>query len=133
MAIAVTHGTMSESDHSAQLRKAVIASTIGTAIEWYDFFLYAPFIRRRSKAALSWRPTSFRVVSEPAMKMLTEYLERAVNLERLAASEQDSRFKTELLNRAATYREMANSSCRAARPTAPESARTFQDQGEPQG
>ena len=32
--------TLSESDHSAQLRKAVIASTIGTAIEWYDFFLY---------------------------------------------------------------------------------------------
>jgi metabolite-proton symporter len=31
---------MSESEHSAQLRKAVIASTIGTAIEWYDFFLY---------------------------------------------------------------------------------------------
>jgi MFS family permease len=31
---------LSDSDHSAQLRKAVIASTIGTAIEWYDFFLY---------------------------------------------------------------------------------------------
>jgi len=38
--MAVTHGGLSESDHSAQLRKAVIASTIGTAIEWYDFFLY---------------------------------------------------------------------------------------------
>jgi metabolite-proton symporter len=38
--MAVTHETMSESDHSAQLRKAVVASTIGTAIEWYDFFLY---------------------------------------------------------------------------------------------
>jgi hypothetical protein len=32
------------------------------------------------------------------MKLLTEYLERAVNLERLAASEADSKFKTELLN-----------------------------------
>ena len=31
---------MSDADHSAQLRKAVVASTIGTAIEWYDFFLY---------------------------------------------------------------------------------------------
>jgi metabolite-proton symporter len=31
---------MSPDDHSAQLRKAVIASTIGTTIEWYDFFLY---------------------------------------------------------------------------------------------
>src|SRR5882724_1380064 len=40
MAMAVTQGTLSDSDHSAQLRKAVIASTIGTAIEWYDFFLY---------------------------------------------------------------------------------------------
>jgi len=40
MATAATHGTLSASDHSAQLRKAVIASTIGTTIEWYDFFLY---------------------------------------------------------------------------------------------
>lgn len=40
MAMAITHETLSASDHSAQLRKAVIASTIGTAIEWYDFFLY---------------------------------------------------------------------------------------------
>jgi metabolite-proton symporter len=37
---ATTYTPLSESDHSAQLRKAVIASTIGTAIEWYDFFLY---------------------------------------------------------------------------------------------
>ena len=29
-----------EAEHSVQLRKAVIASTVGTAIEWYDFFLY---------------------------------------------------------------------------------------------
>src|SRR5882724_3571369 len=34
------YGALSESEHSTQLRKAVIASTIGTAIEWYDFFLY---------------------------------------------------------------------------------------------
>ncbi len=41
MATAATYGTaISEADHSAQLRKAVIASTIGTTIEWYDFFLY---------------------------------------------------------------------------------------------
>jgi MFS family permease len=37
---AVTYETMSASDHSAQLRKAVVAATIGTTIEWYDFFLY---------------------------------------------------------------------------------------------
>src|SRR5499425_3275163 len=30
-----------ESEHRAQLRRAVVASTIGTAIEWYDFFLYS--------------------------------------------------------------------------------------------
>src|SRR5262245_45863937 len=40
MTTAVIHGTSSASEHSAQLRKAVIASTIGTTIEWYDFFLY---------------------------------------------------------------------------------------------
>ena len=40
MATAAAYGTMSPDDHSAQLRKAVIASTIGTTIEWYDFFLY---------------------------------------------------------------------------------------------
>jgi MFS family permease len=28
-------------EHQAQLRRAVVASTIGTAIEWYDFFLYS--------------------------------------------------------------------------------------------
>ncbi|HLH90375.1 MAG TPA: MFS transporter [Xanthobacteraceae bacterium] len=40
MATAATYGSMSADEHSAQLRKAVIASTIGTTIEWYDFFLY---------------------------------------------------------------------------------------------
>src|ERR1700723_1562894 len=40
MAVATTYAPLSESEHSKQLRKAVIASTIGTAIEWYDFFLY---------------------------------------------------------------------------------------------
>jgi MFS family permease len=37
---AATYGTLSATDHSAQLRKAVIAATIGTTIEWYDFFIY---------------------------------------------------------------------------------------------
>jgi metabolite-proton symporter len=40
MAMAATYGGLSASDHSAQLRKAVVASTIGTTIEWYDFFIY---------------------------------------------------------------------------------------------
>jgi metabolite-proton symporter len=30
-----------EQQHRQQLRRAVVASTIGTAIEWYDFFLYS--------------------------------------------------------------------------------------------
>ncbi|MGB6619780.1 MAG: MFS transporter [Xanthobacteraceae bacterium] len=40
MAMATTVGALPDAEHSAQLRKAVIASTVGTAIEWYDFFLY---------------------------------------------------------------------------------------------
>jgi MFS family permease len=30
----------SETEHRAQLRRALIASTVGTTIEWYDFLLY---------------------------------------------------------------------------------------------
>jgi len=37
---AVVPSGMSESEHKAQLRRAVIASTVGTTIEWYDFLLY---------------------------------------------------------------------------------------------
>src|ERR1700760_488937 len=32
---------LSEEEAGRQLRRAVIASTIGTTIEWYDFFLYS--------------------------------------------------------------------------------------------
>src|ERR1700747_1158837 len=32
---------LSEAAHRVQLRRAVIASTVGTAIEWYDFQLYS--------------------------------------------------------------------------------------------
>ncbi len=31
---------LSEAEHSAQLRKAIVAATVGTTIEWYDFFIY---------------------------------------------------------------------------------------------
>jgi MFS family permease len=34
-------GRLSADEHSRQLRRAVIAATIGTTIEWYDFFLYS--------------------------------------------------------------------------------------------
>jgi MFS family permease len=32
--------SLTEGEHRRQLRRAVIASTIGTTIEWYDFFIY---------------------------------------------------------------------------------------------
>ncbi len=37
---ATTMAPLSDSAHGAALRKAVIAATIGTTIEWYDFFIY---------------------------------------------------------------------------------------------
>ena len=33
--------SLSTQDHQKQLYRAVVASTIGTTIEWYDFFLYS--------------------------------------------------------------------------------------------
>ena len=36
-----THDMLTEAEHHIQLRRAVIAGTIGTTIEWYDFFLYS--------------------------------------------------------------------------------------------
>src|SRR5580692_12010142 len=33
--------TLSQPEYRRQLRRAVLAGTIGTAIEWYDFFLYS--------------------------------------------------------------------------------------------
>jgi MFS family permease len=32
---------LSDNDHRKQLRRAVLASAVGTTIEWYDFFLYS--------------------------------------------------------------------------------------------
>jgi MFS family permease len=40
MAVSATPGVLSPAQHSAELRKAVIAATVGTTIEWYDFFIY---------------------------------------------------------------------------------------------
>ena len=37
----VLSGPLSDSEHRVELRKAVIASTVGTTIEWYDFLLYS--------------------------------------------------------------------------------------------
>ncbi|MBC9876370.1 hypothetical protein G8O24_03300 [Bradyrhizobium sp. INPA01-394B] len=41
------------------------------------------------------------------MKLLVEYLERAVQLERLAASEADAAFKQQLQTQAQAYRKLA--------------------------
>ena len=41
------------------------------------------------------------------MKLLVEYLERAIQLERLAASERDADFKDQLLTQAQAYRKLA--------------------------
>lgn len=40
MATAEGLGTLSDTEHGTQLRRAVIAATVGTTIEWYDFFIY---------------------------------------------------------------------------------------------
>jgi MFS family permease len=40
-ATGIATGPLSELEHRVQLRRAVVASTIGTTIEWYDFFLYS--------------------------------------------------------------------------------------------
>src|ERR1700758_4329716 len=40
MAAIADYGSLSDADHGRELRKAVIAATVGTTIEWYDFFLY---------------------------------------------------------------------------------------------
>ncbi len=39
-AIYATTSGLSETEHRAHLRRAMIASTVGTTIEWYDFLLY---------------------------------------------------------------------------------------------
>src|ERR1700743_2025378 len=39
--IALGPAPMSEVDHQSALRRAVVASTVGTTIEWYDFLIYS--------------------------------------------------------------------------------------------
>jgi MFS family permease len=38
---AIGEDNLTEAQHRTQLLRAVIASTVGTTIEWYDFFLYS--------------------------------------------------------------------------------------------
>ena len=48
---------LSDEEARRQLRRAVIASTIGTTIEWYDFFLYSTVTGRSSQSCISRNPT----------------------------------------------------------------------------
>src|SRR3954466_9969961 len=41
MAATRNSGAVNDAGHRLQLWRAVLAATIGTAIEWYDFFLYS--------------------------------------------------------------------------------------------
>jgi hypothetical protein len=43
----------------------------------------------------------------PPVKLLTEYIERALKMEVLAEGETDPKFKADLLKQAASYRQMA--------------------------
>ena len=40
MTTGIAAGSLSEAEHSRQLRRAIVASTVGTVIEAYDFLLY---------------------------------------------------------------------------------------------
>ena len=42
------------------------------------------------------------------MKMVAEYLEKALGFEQLAQNEPDPKLKTDLLNQAAAYRKLAS-------------------------
>jgi len=61
-----TMPTLSEAEHSAQLRRALIASTVGTTIEWYDFLLYG------TVSALVFGPIFFPK-SDPLMGILESF------------------------------------------------------------
>jgi hypothetical protein len=69
MAISSATG-LSDAQHGVQLRRAVVASTVGTIIEAYDFLLYvqvAPLlltISKRRSACRSWTLQAAGVVDE---------------------------------------------------------------------
>src|ERR1700691_4856630 len=57
---------ISDSEHRLQLRRALIASTVGTTIEWYDFLLYG------TVSALVFGPLFFPK-SDPLMGVLQSF------------------------------------------------------------
>src|SRR5271166_3494608 len=66
VAAASTVAIMSDAEHRAQLRRALIASTVGTTIEWYDFLLYG------TASALVFGPIFFPQ-SDPLMGVLQSF------------------------------------------------------------
>src|SRR5712672_3233104 len=67
MAVAAnTVATMSHDEHRKQLRRALVASTVGTTIEWYDFLLYG------TVSALVFGPIFFPQ-SDPLMGVLQSF------------------------------------------------------------
>ena len=54
---ASTVATLSDDEHRTQLRRALIASTVGTTIEWYDFLLYGTVSALVSARSSSRNPT----------------------------------------------------------------------------
>ena len=67
MAVAAnTVATMSQDEHRRQLRRALVASTVGTTIEWYDFLLYG------TVSALVFGPLFFPQ-SDPLMGVLQSF------------------------------------------------------------
>src|SRR5215470_1821905 len=59
-------GMLTEAEHRAQLRRALVASTVGTTIEWYDFLLYG------TVSALVFGPIFFPK-SDPLMGVLQSF------------------------------------------------------------
>ena len=71
MAISSATG-LSDAQHGVQLRRAVVASTVGTIIEAYDFLLYvqvAPLLLTISKRRSACRlPVNDPLLSRPAVR-----------------------------------------------------------------
>jgi len=66
MTVTAATGTLTEAEHRAQLRRALVASTVGTTIEWYDFLLYG------TVSALIFGPIFFPQ-SDPLMGVLQSF------------------------------------------------------------
>ena len=65
-ATAISYGNLSDAEHRTQLRRALVASTVGTTIEWYDFLLYG------TVSALVFGPLYFPK-SDPLMGVLQSF------------------------------------------------------------